>query len=81
MNPPVNWKRNLLAVWLAQYLALAGFGMCGPFIPLFIKDAPGIINDVEREAWGAVFTFAGLTSLLSRLNSKAHFSAGRPVSM
>ena len=81
MNTAINWKRNLWAVWLAQYLSLAGFGMCGPFIPLFIKDSPGIVNDVERGAWVAVFTFAGLTSLLSRLNSKAHFSAGRPVSM
>ena len=50
MAQTVNWKRNLWAVWLSQFLSLAGFGMCGPFIPLFIKDTLHITDDAERGA-------------------------------
>lgn len=63
METEINWKRNLWTVWLSQFLSLAGFGMCGPFIPLFMKDALGIADDAQRGAWVAVFTFAGLVSL------------------
>lgn len=63
METAINWKRNLWTVWLSQFLSLAGFGMCGPFIPLFMKDALGLTDDAQRGAWVAVFTFAGLVSL------------------
>lgn len=63
MNKAINWQRNLWTVWLSQFLSLAGFGMCGPFIPLFMKDSLGITDDAQRGAWVAVFTFAGLLSL------------------
>ena len=63
MNGSVNWKRNLWAVWLSQYLSLAGFGMCGPFIPLFIKDSLGVTDDAVRGVFVSAFTFVGLTSL------------------
>ena len=63
MTQNVNWKRNLWAVWLSQFLSLAGFGMCGPFIPLFIKDTLKITDDAERGACVAAFTFAGMVSL------------------
>ena len=63
MNKAINWQRNLWTVWLSQFLSLAGFGMCGPFIPLFMKDSLGITDDAQRGAWVAVFTFAGLFSL------------------
>ena len=63
MEQQINWKRNLWAVWLSQFLSLSGFGMCGPFIPLFIKDSLGVTDDAERGAWVAAFTFAGLVSL------------------
>ena len=63
MNTAINWQRNLWTVWLSQFLSLAGFGMCGPFIPLFMKDSLGITDDAQRGAWVAVFTFAGLLSL------------------
>ena len=63
MNTAINWQRNLGTVWLSQFLSLAGFGMCGPFIPLFMKDSLGITDDAQRGAWVAVFTFAGLLSL------------------
>ena len=63
MTAAINWKRNLWTVWLSQFLSLAGFGMCGPFIPLFMKDSLGISDDAQRGAWVAVFTFAGLISL------------------
>ena len=63
MTQNINWKRNLWAVWLSQFLSLSGFGMCGPFIPLFIKDKLGVADDAERGALVAAFTFAGMVSL------------------
>ena len=61
--PAVNWKRNLLVVWLSQFLAMIGFGCCMPFIPLFLRDQLGIANDQLRGFYVSVYYFSGMTSL------------------
>ena len=59
----INWKRNLLVVWLSQFLAMIGFGCCMPFIPLFLRDELGIANDQLRGVYVSVYYFAGMSSL------------------
>ena len=61
--PAVNWKKNLIVVWLSQFLAMIGFGCCMPFIPLFLRDQLGIVNDQLRGFYVSVYYFSGMTSL------------------
>ncbi|HPY90069.1 MAG TPA: MFS transporter [Lentisphaeria bacterium] len=59
---PLNWKTNLLFVWLAQILTLAGYGAAMPFIPLFIRDVLGIASEHDRGFWVSMFYFFGMLS-------------------
>ncbi|MBO5762374.1 MAG: MFS transporter [Lentisphaeria bacterium] len=58
----VNWKKNLFFIWLSQFLALAGFGMCMPFIPLFMREVLQV-EESMRGVYVSAFSFAGMTSL------------------
>lgn len=58
----VNWKRNLFFVWLSQFMALAGFGLCMPFIPIFMREVLQVEESL-RGVYVSAFAFAGLTSL------------------
>ena len=58
----VNWKRNLFFVWLSQMLSLAGFGLCMPFIPIFMREVLKVEESL-RGVYVSAFTFAGLVSL------------------
>ncbi len=57
-----TWKRNLLFVWISQMLAMAGFGMCMPFIPIFMREVLHV-EESSRGFFVSAFAFAGLTSL------------------
>ena len=59
----VNWKRNLAFVWASQFLAMAGFGCCMPFIPLLLKDNLGVTDDNVRGLYVSIYQLAGMTSL------------------
>ena len=58
----INWKRNLYMVWLSQLLAAAGFSLCMPFIPLFMREVLKVEESV-RGIYVSAFAFSGLTSL------------------
>ena len=59
----VQWKRNLLRVWLAQFLATAGFCFATPFIPFYIKEI-GVSDPAQATMWVAAFAAAGNLALL-----------------
>lgn len=58
----INWKRNLFFVWLSQILSLAGFGSVIPFIPLYMRNVLGVMDDGERGLWVSAFYFGGQLS-------------------
>lgn len=62
MRGRVNWKRNLLVVWLSQFLGLAGFGCAMPFIPLLLRDNLGITDDAVRGVFVSAYQFSGMLS-------------------
>ncbi len=33
-----GWRRNLYAIWVAELVAIAGFGAANPIMPFFIQD-------------------------------------------
>lgn len=59
----VFWKRNLLRVWVAQFLATAGFCFATPFIPFYIKEI-GASDPAQASMWVALFAAAGNLALL-----------------
>ncbi|MBN2643745.1 MAG: MFS transporter [Victivallales bacterium] len=56
------WKRNLILVWLAQFLGLAGFWFAIPFIPYYIQTL-GVSDTIQLNTWVAAFAIAGYTSI------------------
>lgn len=66
-----NWKRNLLVVWLSQYIGMMGFGCAMPFIPMLLRDKLGITDDSLRGMYVSMYQFCGMISLCG-----AHFVWG-----
>jgi MFS transporter, DHA1 family, multidrug resistance protein len=58
----VYWKRNLLRVWTAQFLATAGFCLATPFIPFYIRGI-GTQDPAQTNLWVALFAAAGNLAL------------------
>ncbi|QSH41575.1 MFS transporter [Lentisphaerota bacterium ZTH] len=57
----VHWKKNLIFVWLSQFLSFAGFSFAMPFIPFYIQRL-GITDPSQLSIWVAQFTAAGYLS-------------------
>ena len=51
---PVNWRRNLAALWLAEFTAILGFSFAFPFLPLFLHRELHIPNGPELSFWTGV---------------------------
>ncbi len=45
-----NWKRNLVLIWLGQFLTMLGMSAIVPFLPLFIKEL-GVTNTEVVANW------------------------------
>lgn len=55
--PPISWKRNLYALWIAQLLAIIGFSLRDSFLPFFLKDLTG--DDIEKTTLWSGLVLAG----------------------
>ena len=60
---PVNWKKNLLVIWMSQFLAMVGFGCCMPFIPLLLKENLHVDDDSIRGLYVSIYYLAAMISL------------------
>lgn len=60
---PVNWKKNLLVIWMSQFLAMVGFGCCMPFIPLLLKERLHVDDDSVRGLYVSIYYLAAMISL------------------
>lgn len=47
-------RRNLVALWIAEFTAILGFSLSFPFLPLFISQALGIQSLHEVAFWAAI---------------------------
>ena len=45
-----RWQKNLYSIFIAELLAIAGFGVSNPIIPFFIQDL-GITDENEVKLW------------------------------
>ena len=62
MKKNISWKRNLACIWIGQILAMAGTSMVIPFIPLFLREKLGFVNEAERALAVSLFSSVGLLS-------------------
>jgi DHA1 family multidrug resistance protein-like MFS transporter len=60
---PVNWRKNLLVIWMSQFLAMVGFGCCMPFIPLLLKENLHVDDDSIRGLYVSIYYLAAMISL------------------
>jgi len=54
----VNWKQNLIVIWLSQFLSIMGFCFALPFMPYFIQKDLGIRDPQDLNFWVAVCSAA-----------------------
>ena len=59
----INWKQNLVVIWLSQFLAMVGFGSCMPFIPLLLKENLHIDDESLRGVYVSIYYLAAMVSL------------------
>jgi len=52
--PSVSWQRNLVFVWMAQFLSIMGFSFGIPFVPYFFQEELGVKAD-DLAMWVALF--------------------------
>ena len=56
-----SWKRNFYSIWVAEFLAIAGFGALGPILPFYIQEL-GITDPGQVKIWvGLVQSSGGVT--------------------
>ena len=64
---PVNWRRNLAALWLAELTAILGFSFAFPFLPLFLHRELHIPSGSQLSFWSGIS--AGATGLALAVTS------------
>ncbi|HEV2013291.1 MAG TPA: MFS transporter [Candidatus Dormibacteraeota bacterium] len=64
---PLDWRRNLAALWLAEFTAILGFSFAFPFLPLFLHRELHIPNGPELAFWSGIS--AGTTGFALALTS------------
>ena len=50
----VNWRRNLAALWLAEFTAILGFSFAFPFLPLFLHRELHIPSGPQLSFWTGI---------------------------
>jgi MFS family permease len=53
----MSWRRNLLVMWVCQFIAMLGMSLVVPFLPLFVRELG--INNVQETAKWSGFAFSG----------------------
>ncbi|MBA3379308.1 MAG: MFS transporter [Chloroflexia bacterium] len=57
-KPPIDWRRNLYALFLAQLLAIVAFSLRAPFLPFFLGDL-GLETTEEQAVWSGLINAFG----------------------
>jgi DHA1 family multidrug resistance protein-like MFS transporter len=53
---PISWKRNLAIIWFTQFVAVVGFTVVMPLLPLYVGDL-GVQDERQVRIWaGAIYS-------------------------
>lgn len=59
---PINWKRNLILIWISELVALSGFSVVMPFLPYYVQELG--ITDLKQVAfWSGILTSTQMVSM------------------
>jgi len=62
----VNWRRNLVALWFAEFMAIFGFSFAFPFLPIFLNRDLGVHQGADLYLWTAASASAsGITMAIA----------------
>jgi DHA1 family multidrug resistance protein-like MFS transporter len=57
----ISWRRNLVAIWFAELVAIVGFTVVIPLLPLYVREL-GVRGEQEVRIWaGVVFSGHAVT--------------------
>ncbi len=57
----ISWRRNLAVIWFAELVAIVGFSVVMPLLPLYIREL-GVQDENQVRIWaGAVFSVQAVT--------------------
>ncbi|RXT05878.1 MFS transporter [Ammoniphilus sp. CFH 90114] len=75
------WKRNLVVLCLAQFLVMAGMSLVIPFLPLYLQQEMGIVDEKALHLWTGVIFGANFLSafLFSPIWGKLADRHGRKI--
>jgi MFS transporter, DHA1 family, multidrug resistance protein len=59
----VNWRRNLAALWFAEFTAIFGFSFAFPFLPIFLHHDLGVATGRDLDLWTAASASASGLSM------------------
>jgi MFS transporter, DHA1 family, multidrug resistance protein len=59
----VNWRRNLAALWFAEFTAIFGFSFAFPFLPIFLHHDLGVAPGRDLDLWTAASASASGLSM------------------
>jgi MFS family permease len=59
----VNWRRNLAALWFAEFTAIFGFSFAFPFLSVFLHNDLGVPKGGELDLWVAASASASGLSM------------------
>jgi DHA1 family multidrug resistance protein-like MFS transporter len=55
-SAPISWQRNLAAIWVTEFVAIAAFAVAVPFLPFFVQEL-GVQGERAIRLWsGLVFS-------------------------
>jgi DHA1 family multidrug resistance protein-like MFS transporter len=56
VKPPVSWKRNLAVIWFTELVAIVGFTVVMPLLPLYVGEL-GVQDERQVRIWaGAIYS-------------------------
>ncbi|MFA6814890.1 MAG: MFS transporter [Lentisphaeria bacterium] len=50
----VNWKRNLVVMWITQFLSICGFSLALPFAPFYFRECLGVVSESDIRMYAAL---------------------------
>src|SRR5207237_1444089 len=59
----VNWRRNLAALWFAEFTAIFGFSFAFPFLSIFLHHDLGVQSGRDLDLWTAASASASGLSM------------------
>ncbi len=55
-KPSVSWRRNLAVIWFAELIAIAGFTVVMPLLPLYLSEL-GVAGERATRIWAGLMFF------------------------